>query len=633
MPALDGLRAAAVIAVLLFHAGHLQGGFLGVDLFFALSGFLITSLLLRDAEQGSVRLLGFWGRRFRRLLPAVFLLIGVVALWAWVAGSPAELDGVRRTGGWALGYMANWHFIGEAGGYWVSFDRPSMFDHLWSLAIEEQFYVAWPLVVLVVWKVCAASSPAHATRRMHQALLAISLGGVAASFVAMLALHSPGSDPTRVYMGTDTRAASILIGAALATAPARRLAKNIAGTLGARADRGIAALGLALGLSWIVVDGASSATLYRGGLLLHSITAAVLVTALATLPRGRAAHLFSWRPLVWVGVRSYGLYLWHWPVYVVLSSERTGIDGATLTLLRIAVATALAAASFRFVEDPIRHRATWVRDRRGIPALAGAVAVVAATLIVLPHPRREIAAFDPATIAAPAAGRHAPSQMLGPPPPATVGQPAPSSTAEPTSTRPLPSTTVATAIEASRTVPPTSTTVPATSTTTTTTTTPAAVADTAGALATFSRPVTRVMWTGDSIAYDLAPGVGAALTGAGIRAESTAYLGMRLVGDGQFALLPRLRTLLPSAGADVIVVQLSLWDADADPVAQTSALDELHGLVVGGGSRLVLVQPPPTVDTAKDQRLAPMVEHARSIAAADPASTLFLDSSAVWGPA
>jgi peptidoglycan/LPS O-acetylase OafA/YrhL len=152
VPALDGLRAAAVVAVLLFHAGHLRGGFLGVDLFFALSGFLITSLLLRDAEHGGIHLVEFWGRRFRRLLPAVFVLIAVVALGAWFLGTPAELDGVRRTGGWALAYMANWHFITQADGYWVSFDQPSMFDHLWSLAIEEQFYVVWPLVVLAVWK-------------------------------------------------------------------------------------------------------------------------------------------------------------------------------------------------------------------------------------------------------------------------------------------------------------------------------------------------------------------------------------------------------------------------------------------------------------------------------------------------
>ena len=279
MPALDGLRAAAVVAVLLFHAGHLRGGFLGVDLFFALSGFLITSLLLRDADHGGVRLLAFWGRRFRRLLPAVFVLIAVVAVGAWVLGSPAELDGVRRTGGWALAYMANWHFIGEANGYWASFDQPSMFDHLWSLAIEEQFYVVWPLVVLAVWKL--------SQRRYRQRnLLAVSLFGVVASFVAMLLLYEPGADPTRIYMGTDTRAASILVGAAMATAPARRVATAAVAAIGSRIDQVIAVLVIGIGVSWVVVDGANSAVLYRGGLLLHSAAAAAVVAALASTADG-----------------------------------------------------------------------------------------------------------------------------------------------------------------------------------------------------------------------------------------------------------------------------------------------------------------------------------------------------------
>ncbi len=324
-------------------------------------------------------------------------------------GSPAELDGVRRTGGWALAYMANWHFISEANGYWASFDQPSMFDHLWSLAIEEQFYVVWPLVVLAVWKL--------SRRRYRQRnLLAVSLGGVVASFVVMLVLYEPGTDPTRVYMGTDTRAASILVGAAMATAPARQLATAAVTALGRRLDQVIAVLVIGIGVSWVVVDGANSAALYRGGLLLHSRSRPLVVAALASAPTGRVAHALSWRPLVWVGVRSYGLYLWHWPVYVMLSSERTGLDGPTLTVVRIAVSTALAALSFWLVEDPIRHRVTWVRDRRGIPALAGAVVLVAATLIVLPHPRREIAAFDPGIDrrSAVRAGRR---PMLGPPMP------------------------------------------------------------------------------------------------------------------------------------------------------------------------------------------------------------------------
>jgi peptidoglycan/LPS O-acetylase OafA/YrhL len=606
---LDGLRAAAVVAVLLFHAGHLQGGFLGVDLFFALSGFLITSLLLRDADHGGVRLLAFWGRRFRRLLPAVFVLIAVVAVGAWAFGSPAELDGVHRSGGWALGYLANWHFIAEADGYWASFDQPSMFDHLWSLAIEEQFYVVWPLVVLAVWKL---SSRSH----RHRNLLLISLGGVVASFVAMLALYHPDSDPTRVYMGTDTRAASILVGAALATAPARRVATTAVAALGRRADRVIAALAVGIGLSWTIVDGASSATLYRGGLLLHSAAAAVVVVGLASVPTGRVANVLSWRPLVWVGVRSYGLYLWHWPVYVMLSSERTGLDGTLLTVLRVATSVLLAAVSFRLVEDPIRRRATWVRDRRGIPALAGAVALVAATLIALPQPRGEIAAFDPSTIAAPTFGPALPD-----PPATTTAVPTtvpPTSTSTPRSTRSPNSIAEETHRGSTIAAANANFSEPVWSSTTTIAVTP-------------KRPITSVLWTGDSIAYDLAPGVGAALTSAGLLAHSGAFPGMRLIDDGQFGLLSRLRAQLPGSGVDVIVVQLSVWDSDNDTADQVAALDELQAFVISIGAQLVLVSSPPTVDIVNDQGLVALTEHARAIAAAQPDSTVFLDSSLVWG--
>ncbi len=212
VPALDGLRALAVVAVLLFHGGYLQGGFLGVDLFFALSGFLITSLLIRDAgsEQG-VRLGTFWGRRFRRLLPAVLTMIVIAALWAWLFGSLADLAGVEGDGPWAVFYVANWHFIAQSGGYWESFTEPSMFDHLWSLAIEEQFYLVWPIAVLAIWRW---------SRRPVRTLAVICAVAIGLSFLAMVLLYD-GVEPTRVYMGTDTRAASLLVGALAATEPAR----------------------------------------------------------------------------------------------------------------------------------------------------------------------------------------------------------------------------------------------------------------------------------------------------------------------------------------------------------------------------------------------------------------------------
>jgi hypothetical protein len=424
----------------------------------------------------------------------------------------------------------------------------------------------------------------------------------------------------------------------MATAPARQLATRAVTALGRRADQAIAVLAIGIGGSWLVVDGASSTALYRGGLLLHSVAASAVVVALTSLPRGRVASALSWHPLVWVGVRSYGLYLWHWPVYVVLSTERTGLDGPVLTVVRIAVSTILAAASFRFVEDPMRHRVTWVRDRRGIPALAGAIALVAATLIVLPHPRREIAAFDPGSITVPSmttpaittplTESHDPVPTLGPP--RLTGP----STVLPAIERPATTSTTSSSSRNAEHAPPAphpTTSAPTTSSSTTVAPIPPASPAIAAAAVLTKRPITSVLWTGDSIAYDLAPGVGAALAGAGLLANSNAYPGMRLVGGDQFSLLPKLRADLPTSGIDVVVVQLSVWDAQRDAVEQQAALAELHALAVSNEVVLVLVSSPPTVDLAVEQGLVGLTEHARAIAAAHPTTTVFLDAAAVWG--
>ena len=299
LPALDGLRGLAVIGVLLFHAGHLSGGFLGVDAFFALSGFLITSLLVREAdEHGRIDLIGFWGRRFRRLLPAVVVLLVVTMLWARWFGSAAEWTGVRQDGPWAQAYLANWHQIATSTGYWESFAEPPLLAHLWSLAIEEQFYVVWPLIVALVWRV---------GRGAHQLLLALCVIGSVASLVAMVVLFD-GGDPTRVYMGTDTRASSILVGAAAATAPAVALWRWIMERLGAAGDLMLAGLVVVMGAMWVLIDGSSSPSLFRGGLFLHSIMAALLVALSAQSLRQRrvsVVRLLSLRPLVQVGAWSY----------------------------------------------------------------------------------------------------------------------------------------------------------------------------------------------------------------------------------------------------------------------------------------------------------------------------------------
>jgi hypothetical protein len=319
----------------------------------------------------------------------------------------------------------------------------------------------------------------------------------------------------------------------------------------------------------------------------------------------------------------------------MLTSERTGLNGAALTLVRIAVSAALAAASFRFVEDPIRHRVTWVRDRRGIPALAGAVVLVATTLIVLPHPQREIAAFDPGSITVPAAQdpaaqRPAAQHDVSLP---TVGPPSPHvaapTTGVPITERPIATTSRSTVALAT----PYSSieTSPITLSANTVSTMPVSFESAAGAIV-MRRPISNVLWTGDSIAYDLAPGVGAALTSAGLVANSSAYPGMRIVGDDQFGLLPQLRTELPGSGVDALVVQLSMWDAERDPADQRTALDELHALAVASDALLVIVSPPPTENLAIDHGLAGLTSHARAIAAEFPTTAVFLDSAAVWGP-
>ncbi|HEV2309915.1 MAG TPA: acyltransferase, partial [Acidimicrobiia bacterium] len=259
---LDGLRGAAVAAVVLFHAGHLVGGWLGVDLFFVLSGFLITSLLLEErAARDGVALGAFWARRARRLLPALFLMLAGVGAYALVFAAPNELSQIRADGLATLGYVANWHQIAHGTSYWDLFRAPSPLQHAWSLAIEEQFYLVWPLVVVAVL----------AWRRSVRGVLVAALVGAAASFAVMLLLYTPGADPQRVYLGTDARASSILLGAALAAAGAARWRVR------SRAGRVALEVAAWAGLGWLAwaftqLDG-QSALLVHGGLLLCGVAA------------------------------------------------------------------------------------------------------------------------------------------------------------------------------------------------------------------------------------------------------------------------------------------------------------------------------------------------------------------------
>lgn len=386
-PALDGLRAIAVVAVLLYHGQvtWLPGGFLGVDLFFVLSGFLITGLLLAEyARRGTIDLVRFWGRRARRLLPALFLVLSAVCLYSAFLARPSQRPTLRMDALSTLAYVANWRFALGKQSYFAQYDDPSPLRHMWSLGIEEQYYLLFPLVLLG-WLTLTAGR----TGLLRAGLLLGALG----SALLMLVLFVPGTDPSRVYDGTDTRAQALLVGAFLAAwaaeHPVRRGPRSYLRTGPVEAPLpGWGSLGvLALaGFALLATTAHGESTwLYRGGFLL---TAAVCAALLAGATRAGPGHpmvrALSWEPLRAVGVISYGLYLWHWPVYVVMNPDRTGLDGTALLTLRLAVTFGLAALSYHLVERPVRSGAGLPLLPRARPGLltAGAASATALAIVV-----------------------------------------------------------------------------------------------------------------------------------------------------------------------------------------------------------------------------------------------------------
>lgn len=379
-PALDGLRAVAVLVVMAEHAdlrmpgsgaAAVPGGFLGVDVFFVISGFLITSLLLVERRRsGRVDLRSFWLRRARRLLPAAGVVIAGTAVLVKVADLPVDGASVRGDALAALAYVANWRFVITDQSYFASFGLPSPFRHLWSLSLEEQWYVVFPPVLVGL----------IALLRRPAALLGVLLAAAAASAVWMAMLYTPGTDPSRVYYGTDTRAHTLLVGAALAVVmvhfpgPVRRIAR-VAPVLG------VAGL-VALAVVFHTVD-SQQASLYRGGFAVVALASAATIAGVA-LPgaAGPVWWLLGRRLPVLVGRLSYGLYLWHWPVYVWLTPERAGVSGYELVALRLAVSFTIAGVSYVLVEQPIRRHGLGgigARMRRmGLPALRPAVVTAVA---------------------------------------------------------------------------------------------------------------------------------------------------------------------------------------------------------------------------------------------------------------
>lgn len=397
IPALDGLRAVAVIAVVLYHmnASLLPGGLMGVTIFFVLSGYLITGILIKEWNRtGTIDLGHFWMNRVRRLVPAiVFMVLSITVLTAFFA--PDMLTRLRRDIVAALLFFSNWWFIFQDLSYFEAMGAPSPVNHFWSLAIEEQFYLILPPLLLLLFR-------KRVKRRWIQRGL---VAAIAISAGLMAVLYDPSGDPSRVYYGTDTRICSLLVGSLFAFLfPQARILghgprgfsvrqRRLCGWCGFAAFIGIVAF-------MALVNGYSP-LLYWGGILLVSVLTAVLIVSLV-FPPTLLARAFSLRPLVWLGKISYGVYLWHYPLLLLMNPRNfTGEVPWYVYLAQMGVVIAVAAFSYRFVENPIRHGAIgaflkeWASGaepvakllrQRAVPLVSGVMLVMAAVvaLVVIP---------------------------------------------------------------------------------------------------------------------------------------------------------------------------------------------------------------------------------------------------------
>jgi peptidoglycan/LPS O-acetylase OafA/YrhL len=419
---LDGLRGIAVLAVVLYHGGvsWVPGGFLGVEVFFVLSGFLITSLLVAEWKRSeTIALWAFWMRRARRLLPALFCLVGVVGIYYLFAGAADAVPGLKGDGISALTYVSNWHQIVAGANYFAATGPVSPLQHTWSLAIEEQFYLVWPLVVLgVLWLASRRGSSrdrSSRTARPLQLLLAVSVAGAAASALDMALLFDGGKNLNRVYYGTDTRAFGLLIGASVAIGFALLRGSDLAGRPAVQAARrrlgGPAALvAIAATLTVMLLVNGSTPWMYPYGLLGLDAAVVMLIAAAVARPACLTARLLAARPLRALGTISYGVYLWHFPLFLWLSEGATGLSGVGLLALRLAVTLAVSTASYVLIEQPIRQRRrpAWVIRALTPLAAGGSVAALllasAASALPVGVPAAATLPKPPAQLAGSAAG-------------------------------------------------------------------------------------------------------------------------------------------------------------------------------------------------------------------------------------
>ena len=595
LPAIDGLRAFAVGAVLLFHAEHLSGGFLGVDTFFVLSGFLITRQMLNEVDTtGRISLRNFWSRRARRLLPALLLLLAVVTLVGAEWGLAAERFTIRNESLWALGFVLNWHHIASSADYWTSLSSPSPLTHLWSLAVEEQFYLLWPLaVVALIWR--------RANR--ERAVLIGCVIGASVSFAVMAVVYAPTSS-TRAYEGTDTRIGALLIGATCATSIVQARSDEIIARLGRYRGIVIALPVMVLVWMWARVDGRNS-WLYHGGFLLHALLVAIVLLGVGTLAGTNWLQtMLRVRPLRWLGQLSYGLYLWHWPIYVALSPERTSLSRWPLTAVRLAVTLVAATVSYYAIERPIRYGL----QHRPLPLTAlgsvAGIAVMALAVVVVPLPDARPAPIDLAGLTVPTVDAAAAATTTTVP--ITAGATAtPNDSATTDVDNGAVASTVSTTIAA----------VPAT-----TTTTPQPLPD-----------LREVLWFGDSIAFTTSLGFVAAMKAVGIDVIDSSFPGVGLLNETGPVEFQKITDLTNSARPQLLIMQMSTWDEPYGVDAIYAALERVRDITSAVGAHLLLLPVPPLRADQDHNGFKNDATAAEKLAADDPANVSFLPTAPFWG--
>ena len=547
---LDGLRAVAVGAVVAYHLWPdvLPAGFLGVDLFMVLSGFLITGLLVEErARTGTVRLGAFWMRRFRRLVPALLAVVGVVAVWVDLAGPAALRPTVRGQGIASLLYVGNWKLVSDGTSYAALMKPPSPLLHLWSLAIEEQFYVFWPLAVAGVL---------YLARGRIKAVMLLAGCGAVASAALMAGWFDPQEDPLRLYYGTDTRAQAFLVGA-LALLASRHFIRE-------RWSRLVRAVGVP---ALVLLTAAfalltSPSTLYRGGFLIFAALSAIAVVAV-TVP-GPLARLLDRGPLRLIGRVSYGIYLWHWPIIVMVREDTVPLRGVALLALRLTLIAAATATSWVLIERPYK------RAPRRIAIRLAPAGMALAAIPVLLLPAAPIVAY------ADADPRHLP--------PPRVVEPVATTTSTSTSMPSLP---------ASR--RPTLSTMPDSVLASLSATTKAG-------------PAPRTVFIiGDSGAFDMGPAFEAGFSAVGTRVVSIAYATVSLTGKASDR--EDWAKAIARYKPDLFLVSLGTFDddfiADRGAAAYQAEVDDTVAMLTARGDPVLWLSILPSDEALPDGRARP----------------------------